>query len=183
MNKQPQVTEQTKENLRQAFWQLYTMKPVDKITIREITDLAGYNRGTFYLYYKDVYDILYQIEDYLLKQISEIFSRLYQQGSTFSLQHNMSVFVELMQKYSRYSTILLSDRGDPRFTQKLKELVWPLLNHFFIPTSGFSEYQQGLLKEFYLSGILSAVSRWNADPQMDIDAFINFMNACIFSQK
>ena len=52
MKKQPQITEQTKDNLRSAFWTLYSSKPIDKITIKEITDLAGYNRGTFYLYYK-----------------------------------------------------------------------------------------------------------------------------------
>lgn len=57
MKKQPQITEQTKACLREAFWTLYTKKPIEKISIKEITDLAGYNRGTFYLYYKDVYDL------------------------------------------------------------------------------------------------------------------------------
>lgn len=47
MKKQPQITEQTKDKLRSAFWTLYSSKPIDKITIKEITDLAGYNRGTF----------------------------------------------------------------------------------------------------------------------------------------
>ena len=62
MKKQPQITEQTKANLRSAFWTLYTRKPIEKISIKEITDLAGYNRGTFYLYYNDVYDLFSQIE-------------------------------------------------------------------------------------------------------------------------
>lgn len=60
MRKQPEVTEQTKTNLRTAFWELYKEKPIEKITIKEITDAAGYNRGTFYLYYKDVYDLFTQ---------------------------------------------------------------------------------------------------------------------------
>lgn len=57
MKRQPQVTEQTRAHLMQAFWELYLEKPIDKITIREITDRAGYNRATFYLHYRDVYDL------------------------------------------------------------------------------------------------------------------------------
>lgn len=72
MKKQPQITEQTKANLKDAFWKLYTEKPIEKISIKEITDLAGYNRGTFYLYYKDVYDIFSQIEDELLDKIKTV---------------------------------------------------------------------------------------------------------------
>lgn len=47
MKKQPHITEQTKNNLRIAFWSLYAQKPIEKISIKEITELAGYNRGTF----------------------------------------------------------------------------------------------------------------------------------------
>ena len=68
MKKQPQITEQTKLALKTAFWELYTQKPLEKITIKDITDTAGYNRGTFYLYYKDVYDIFTQVKDELLKE-------------------------------------------------------------------------------------------------------------------
>ena len=63
MNRQTQVTDQTRTNLREAFWELYAEKSIEKITVREITDRAGYNRATFYLYYRDVYDVLEQVED------------------------------------------------------------------------------------------------------------------------
>ena len=41
MNKRPELTEQTRRNLRTAFWSLYTQKPLEKISVREITALAG----------------------------------------------------------------------------------------------------------------------------------------------
>lgn len=31
---------------------------VQDITVRELTELADLNRGTFYLHYKDVFDLL-----------------------------------------------------------------------------------------------------------------------------
>ncbi len=45
-----------------AFMELYSKKPIEKISIKKITDLAGLNRGTFYLHYQDIYDLLAQIE-------------------------------------------------------------------------------------------------------------------------
>ena len=72
MRKQPQVTEQTRANLMQAFWDLYLEKPIEKITIREITDRAGYNRATFYLYYRDVYDLFDQLEESILGQVRQL---------------------------------------------------------------------------------------------------------------
>ena len=59
----------TKQALQEAFWELYKNKSIEKISVREITERAGYNRGTFYLYYKDVYDILEQSEQLLIREI------------------------------------------------------------------------------------------------------------------
>ena len=48
MKKQPELTAQTKENLMEAFWQIYCEKRIEKVTVKEITAKAGYNRSTFY---------------------------------------------------------------------------------------------------------------------------------------
>lgn len=79
-NKQPAVTEQTKNNLRRAFGGS-TSKSPRKITVKQITDLAGYNRGTFYLYFKDVYDLLEDIEAKMLQVIEDLMNNL---TSTYS---------------------------------------------------------------------------------------------------
>ena len=59
-NKQPAVTEQTKTNLRRAFWQLYEQKPIQKITVKQITDLALLANGM--LKGKDLSDFIARSE-------------------------------------------------------------------------------------------------------------------------
>ncbi len=50
--KQSQTTTETKQNLIDAYWELYTSDIPSKITVKMITDRAGYNRGgTFYAYF------------------------------------------------------------------------------------------------------------------------------------
>ena len=72
MKKQSKVTAQTKKNLINAFWSLYCEKRIEKITVKEITQKAGYNRGTFYEYFTDIYDVLEQIEESLVPSLDEL---------------------------------------------------------------------------------------------------------------
>lgn len=183
MKKQPQITEQTKANLCTAFWKLYTEKPIEKISVKEITGLAGYNRGTFYLYYRDVYDMFAQIEDSLLREVQSVLDESLRTNETFDLSQQMGVLIELMQTHSRHAAVLLSDNGDPHFATRLKELIWPLMTRYFVPSEGHSPYQMRLLAEFYLSGLLAAVSEWLRDPKMPLDEFIAFMVTSIFGTR
>lgn len=182
MRKQPEVTEQTKANLRTAFWNLYKEKPIEKITIKEITDAAGYNRGTFYLYYKDVYDLFTRIEEELLEAIRRLIHDTLPQKEGLDFAGHMGLIVELTQRYSAYMSVLLSDRGDPSFGTRLKEMIWPLLNRYLISTKDLTEKEQSLLSEFYLSGLLAAITKWLNDPEdMTIDQFIGFVMEQVFA--
>ena len=51
-------TKRTLKNLRQALTDLLKVKPLDKISIQELCDLAMISRGTFYNYFYDKYDLL-----------------------------------------------------------------------------------------------------------------------------
>ena len=50
MTRKTTVSETTKATLKDAFWELYQKKSIEQISVREITDRAGYTRGTFYLF-------------------------------------------------------------------------------------------------------------------------------------
>ena len=61
---------ETKERFKKAFFTLYAERKIETITIKEVADLAGFNRGTFYLYYKSIYDLLQKTEQELLEELS-----------------------------------------------------------------------------------------------------------------
>jgi len=48
----------TKEALGIALKKMLSIKPIDKITIKDIVEECGVNRQTFYYHFDDVYDIL-----------------------------------------------------------------------------------------------------------------------------
>ena len=185
MKKQPQVTEQTRANLRQAFWELYGTKPVEKITIREITERAGYNRATFYLYFRDVYDLLAQIEDEILGEVRHLVEHGLLQEETLDFTHHMGRIVQLTQRYETYMPKLIgSPYGDPAFTEKLKGILAPLLDRFILPAQGLTHEQRHVLREFYLSGLLAAITAWVGNPQrMPIDQLIALIVGAVLNRR
>lgn len=51
-------TKRTLKSLRRALTDLLKIKPLDKISIQELCDIAMISRGTFYNYFYDKYDLL-----------------------------------------------------------------------------------------------------------------------------
>ena len=61
-------TRVTKMLIRRAFTDLLRVKPVQSISIKELCEKAGVNRGTFYAHYASVHDLLMQMEDEMLSR-------------------------------------------------------------------------------------------------------------------
>jgi AcrR family transcriptional regulator len=55
--------------LKDCLLTLLETKPIEKVTITEICALAGINRGTFYAYYANPYELLAHIEGDLFDQM------------------------------------------------------------------------------------------------------------------
>ena len=57
-----------------------------------------------------------------------------------------------------------------------------MLNRYVLDTSALTTQEQSLLSEFYLSGLLAAITRWLEAPgDMTIDQFIRFVMRQVFS--
>lgn len=101
--------QETKRKLADAFMELYAKNDISRITIKSITDRAGLNRATFYIYYNDVYDLRDHIETSFLERISEIFTRL-------NLMDIDSLFLYILSLYKetgQYLPVLLGKEGSP----------------------------------------------------------------------
>lgn len=63
----------TKAKIKEAFFKLlYERKTASKITVKELCQEAGIQRSTFYIHYKDIYDIEDSIIDLFYKNIVSI---------------------------------------------------------------------------------------------------------------
>ena len=61
--------ESTKRSIKEAFFKLRKEKPLEKITVKELAELAFINKATFYSHYQDIYDLSEQLENEAVSSI------------------------------------------------------------------------------------------------------------------
>ncbi len=151
MHKQSEISERTRQNFIDAFWSLYTTRRIEKITVREITTNAGYDRGTFYEYFRDVYDVLAQIEARALPSFEEL-PPIIDAGevSPVFVASFLSLYREKFQVYD----VLLGDNGDPAFQRKLKNSIKSTLLEILSKKESINIIEVDLMLEYILSGLI-----------------------------
>ncbi|MDO4502466.1 MAG: TetR/AcrR family transcriptional regulator [Coriobacteriia bacterium] len=169
MRKRPEQTERTKAELQEAFWRLYEQKPVDKITVGAVCDLAGYNRGTFYLHFANIYELLASIEEQLLDGttacVERCMRKLAQDRGKLSCLAALADVIRFYEQNRRYIVLLLGPRGDASFIVRLKDRLKPLWREYVVQDSaGRPEAEIDLILEYTLSGSLFMISRWLQEP-------------------
>ncbi|HAR86946.1 MULTISPECIES: TetR/AcrR family transcriptional regulator [unclassified Clostridium] len=155
MAKYKEISTQTRQNLIDAFWELYCEKRIEKITVREITTKAGYNRSTFYEYFNDVYDVLEQIEESLLPNIEDMPPLLPTMGNE---SVPIDSFIKLYSSSSKYYTVLLGDNGDPAFAGKIKNGIKAKLLEQLETSESNMEIDYTL--EYMLSAMIGILTYW-----------------------
>ncbi|GAB3064670.1 TetR/AcrR family transcriptional regulator [Salinicoccus sesuvii] len=153
--------EETRKNLLDAFWSLYIEKPIEKITVRDITDLAGYNRGTFYTYFSDVYEVLeiqkaalMPTEDMLIDPLKEL------RNNDGKIQESINGVSEYLKDHGERIAILLGPGGDPKFTHELKARVRGIIMNFVRELNIRETEEYEYLIEYHVSGMINMYQLW-----------------------
>ena len=68
--------EKTERAIKQAFMELRAQKPLEKIKVKELCDLACINKSTFYAHYQDIYALANAMEDEMVEVVVESLPQL-----------------------------------------------------------------------------------------------------------
>ena len=151
----------TRKQLKDCLIQLLKEKKVQDITVRELTEMADLNRGTFYLHYKDVFDLLEKTE----AELFEEFNSLVLSHDAQDLKQRPSlIFHEifsLVYENADLVEILMGENGDLNFINRLKHLVREkcLRDWMEVFRSGDPMVFEGYLS-FIVSGCVGLVQYW-----------------------
>lgn len=156
MKKNPEITDATRKAFVDAFCELYKIEPIESITIQELTNRAGYNRCTFYQYFKDVYELLTYLEDTLISHIKKNIIVNIERGNM--VENFIFSFTKLLEGKEKYLEVLLDNPNGTRFASRLKSEMIPIFIEEFHVVK--NDVRAIYIFEFYLPGIISVISYW-----------------------
>lgn len=116
--------EKTKQSIRSVFIELRSRKELERITVKELCELAKINKSTFYAHYRDIYDLSEQIESEI---ISDIVARINSIDDFFSNTFAKSLFMAYAEKNSLITAIFSGSRKEQlpkRMHAAIKELFF-----------------------------------------------------------
>ncbi len=124
MDKKALASENTKKALKNSFLELCEKNGLSNVTVGAITKKAGYNRCTFYNYYTDIPEMLAEIENSVLFEISERVS-----AKEFQIANINMAFQEFLSFFEEYGNtiyVLLAKSGSSDFRKRFKESAFAI---------------------------------------------------------
>ena len=146
----------TKALLQQGLIRLMREKDVKDISVKELSDLADINRGTFYLHYSDIYDMLAQLEDQLFQEFHAILDRTLNPESGV-LSHGTAIreIFSFLERHKDLAQVMMSSHGDLAFVNRMKNLVKDRIYGILASTQAARSYPY--IESFMVSGYTGVI--------------------------
>lgn len=160
MKKRAEQTLLTKEKLVNAFWALYEQKPYEQITVREISELAGYNRSTFYTYFKDVYDVLEQTEDEMCCLLQEEVDRSRYMCSKEQMAESVRFIGKFLKKNHKRLALLLGENGDVKFAHRIMQQMREQMRLHLREVANVDDAAFEYMVEYIMNAHVGLTLRW-----------------------
>ena len=159
----------TKRRLREGLLQLLEEKPINEISVKELTDLVDVNRGTFYFHYQDIYDLLHAMEDEFFVQ----FDRTLTEREPFAAPNEatgsevspyLRAIFSFLDDNRSFCRIMLGAHGDMQFVDRVKERVDSQCRLFWqILAPEADELRYGMYNAFIINGCIGLIQEWVND--------------------
>ena len=150
----------TRMQLRAGLTQLMREKPIKDITVRELAQLVDINRCTFYLHYRDIYDMVEQVE----QEVFAEFEALVDAHPAQELQDKpFSVILDLFEFFSAnadLSAAFLGGNGDMSFFNKLIALMRDRVVESWVQQKTKDPEQFDYYFSFLAAGFMGVIRAW-----------------------
>ncbi len=174
MKKRPDIVAATRQALIDAFWTLYAQKRIEKITIKELTQLAHYNRSTFYEHFTDIYDLLEQEEREIISQLEDKIDLKMQAGNMEELLGQITQFYSTN---AHRLTLLLHADGGTAFLRRLEKVLYPRFRSL-VPPAG--RECAPIVYAFGMNGMLMALHAWHRNcPGLSAETFVQLLRSLV----
>lgn len=147
----------TKEALGAALKKVMAQKPINKITVKDLVEICGVNRQTFYYHFNDVYDLLEWVFEEDANRV------LPKEVKYDNWQEDVMIFFDYLKNNSAFALNVYNSNSRLYMLKYLKDRLQTCIRSFAIIVSeGLNIDRQDFefVVEFYSTGIIGLISQW-----------------------
>ena len=115
----------TKSQLRLALMELLVEKSAKNISVRELAERADINRGTFYIHYRDVGDLLQRLEDEMADRLADLCKSHRPEDSAPGQFPFLRDLYRFIRDNADLCRVLLGPNGDIAYTDRICRMFYP----------------------------------------------------------
>ncbi len=194
MNKNESKYFNTAIKMDEALISLLEKKEFPYITVKEICDVAGVNRSTFYLHYENTSDLLKETTQYILDKHFACYNvdkqdvvlrleNLDRKGLIFITHEYLIPYLTFIKENRRIFKLAVKQfhlmNMEEVYKNMFKYIFEPILARFRVP-----EKERPYVIKFYLTGVFAIVMEWlDGNCKEDIDFVIKVIDDCVMGER
>lgn len=154
----------TKKAIKAALFRIMEDKDISSITISELTQKANVNRRTFYTHYRNITDILNEIEGDLvaaLKELAKQFDSSDFEASTYKLFVGLNELITVEFDYY-FHLVRVDMRG--MLMSRLKNVIKASTDKLLENLSDRQGQDAAVISSFIVGGFLNTYLEWHNHP-------------------
>lgn len=160
--KNSSVSEQTKQQLASALKTLMAQKPMDKITIADLTGICRIRRQSFYYHFEDIYDLLRWMFQ------NEAVSLLRQHEGTLLWQEGLLQLFRYLEENREVCLCALNSMGRSHIKRFFEADIYNIIHHTVeqlgnkigasSPSDSMTDME--MLTHFYVVALAGMIESW-----------------------
>ena len=190
MNKSESKYFATAVRMDEAFLTLLEKKDFDYITVKEICEVAGVNRSTFYLHYETMVDLLSESVSHMNEQFLAYMKR---DSQTFVTKlrdcpldelylitpEYLTPYLGYIEQHKRLFRTATENAAvlgmDKSYDRMFCHVFTPILDRYGIP-----QQDRRYIMAFYIQGLMAIISEWLKNDCADsIGYVVNMIQRCV----
>lgn len=148
----------TEEALLNALAKLLEVKPLHKITVNELVQLANLHRSTFYIHYTDIYDLYHQTES----KFFSVYENYVRECATHDYTNVFHAILTYVDENRTTAGMFLGNNAEPSFCLQLTHF----LTEQYVRISAYEDNVTVVPEEWYslanyhVGGMLNLLKTW-----------------------
>lgn len=138
MTKEYSCVKRTKKAFEDALSTLAKKQPMNKITVKNLCETAQLSRNAFYFHYKDINDLIEEVENSVIDDAAKLLDELDKVGFPKSVHLTVDALIDLFDERKDTVMMLLDASFSTSFTNRVSKM--------------FSEYNYKYFKVFHDEG-------------------------------